>query len=421
MFDIKLYTKTYILRGGYVEKVILHSDLNNFYASVECLYDSSLKNKPLAVCGEQEKRHGIVLAKNNIAKTFGIKTGDTTWEAKRKCPDIVLVPPKFERYLKFSRLVKEIYKDYTDQVESFGLDECWLDVSGSTSLFGSGKEIADKIRKRIKKELDLTVSVGVSFNKAFAKLGSDMKKPDATTEISKENFKNLVWSLPANELLYVGPATYKKLKKNYIFTIGDIAKATPVFLKNLLGVNGVMLWKYANGLDASTVSKHSEQRDVKSIGNSTTLPYDVKTENDIKITMYILSESVAERLRTLGLKCSGVQISLKDKDLFSFERQDRLSFPSCCSKDIFEKSFEIYKKTSNNAPLRSIGVRAINLSDGSNIQLSYFNNYVESEKYEKAEYSIDKIRESLGITAFNVLLCSQILKSQILIQNQNKQ
>lgn len=379
-----------------MESIILHSDLNNFYASVECLYNPSLKNKPLAVCGEQEKRHGIILAKNNIAKAFDIKTGDTAWEAKQKCPSIVLVPPKFERYLKYSKLVKEIYKEYTDQVESFGLDECWLDVTGSTALFGNGKEIADIIRKRIKQELCLTVSIGISFNKVFAKLGSDMKKPDALTEISKENFKNLIWGLPANELLYVGPATYKKLKKNYIFTIGDIAKSTPVFLKNLLGINGIMLWKYSNGLDTSCVSKHWEQRDIKSIGNSTTLPYDAKTENDIKITMYVLSESIAERLRALGLKCSAVQISLKDKNLFSFERQNKLTFPSCCSKDIFEKAFEIYKKNSNNSPLRSIGIRAINLSDGSNIQLSYFNNYIESEKYEKAEYSIDEIRKRFG-------------------------
>ena len=289
-----------------VDRVILHIDMNNFYASVETLYDPSLKDIPMAVGGDKERRHGIVLAKNMLAKAKGVKTAEALWEAERKCPGIKFVPPHFERYAKYSRLAKEIYMQYTDMVESFGLDECWLDVTGSRRLFGSGREIAEEIRARVKDELGLTVSIGVSFNKIFAKLGSDYKKPDAVTEFTRENFKELVWPLPAADLLFVGKSTQEALRKYGIYTIGGAAKADRKLLKRLFGKAGEQLSMYANGEDRSPVRRVNEHEEVKSIGNSTTAVHDLKDDGEIRAELYMLSESVAQRLREKGFPCANI-------------------------------------------------------------------------------------------------------------------
>lgn len=380
-----------------MERIILHSDLNNFYASVECLYHPHIRNKPVAVCGDVEKRHGIILAKNNIAKKSGVKTGETLWQAKGKCPDIVFVPPSFDRYIRYSKMAKEIYMEYSHRVEPFGLDECWIDVTESQEKLETAKELADHIRKRIGKELGVTASIGVSFNKVFAKLGSDYQKPDATTVISKQNFKNLVWPLPACDLLYVGPATTAKLKKHGVNTIGDLAQRDVRFLKSLLGVNGVMLSRFANGLDTSAVMKTEDSPVLKSIGNSTTMPFDVANEEDIKITIYVLSESVAARLRKQGLKCGLVQIGLRNHLLYSFERQGPLQFPSNCAQTIGEKAFSLCQKHRQmNMPLRSISIRACQLTDSRQRQISLLEEYAQMEKHEKAEAAIDDIRRRFG-------------------------
>ncbi len=291
-----------------MERVILHSDLNNFYASVECLYNPSLRGKPIAVSGNPEARHGIVLAKNYAAKSCGVDTGNPLWLAKQKCPDIIFVPPHYELYIKYSEITREIYSEYTDQVEPYGLDECWLDVTGSSALFGDGQTIADKIRERVKSELGVTVSVGVSYNKIFAKLGSDIKKPDATTVIKRSHFKEIVWPLPVNDLLYVGKSTHKKLLNYKIKTIGDLANSDKHFMQYLLGRNGVMLWNFANGLDTSPVSNIGAKSLIKSIGNSTTAPRDLITDEDIKIILYVLCESVSSRMREYNFICSTVQL-----------------------------------------------------------------------------------------------------------------
>ena len=301
-----------------MERIILHSDMNNFYASVECLYNPDLRGKPVAVAGDPEARHGIVLAKNEEAKRFGVQTGDPLWMAKQKCPDIVFTPPHYDRYMQFSAAARKIYGEYTDQVEPYGLDECWLDVTGSMKLFGDGKTIADELRHRIRQELGVTVSVGVSYNKIFAKLGSDMKKPDATTVITSERFKEIVWPLPVSDLLYVGRATHQKLKRYYIKTIGDLAAADRRFLQCLLGQNGLMLWKFANGLDTSPVSNIGAKSLIKSIGNSTTAPRDLVTDEDIKITLYVLCESVSARMREYGFVCDTVQLGVRDNELQSW-------------------------------------------------------------------------------------------------------
>ena len=383
-----------------MDRIILHSDLNNFYASVECMYDPSIRNVPVAVAGDEEARHGIVLAKNYIAKSYGVATGDPLWKARQKCRDIVFVPPHYDRYIKYSRLVREIYGEYTDQVESFGLDECWLDVTGSTRLFGDGKTIADTIRCRIRDELGLTVSVGVSYNKIFAKLGSDMKKPDATTVITREHFREKVWPLPVSDLLYVGRSTHAKLKRYCINTIGDLAAAPKRFLSNLLGKNGIMLWEFANGLDTSPVSNIGAKSLIKSVGNGTTAPRDLVSDEDVRIVLYSLCEHVSERLRRYGFVCSTVQLSVRDCELYTYERQEKLTYPNRTAKALFEKSFGLYKKHHKSGKgVRSLTVRACDLFVPESEQLSLMPDIAAIQRREELESTEDKIRKKYGSAA----------------------
>ena len=383
-----------------MERVILHSDMNNFYASVECLYQPWIRNKPVAVCGDAQARHGIVLAKNNIAKRYHIQTGEAIWEAKQKCGDLVVVPPNYEKYIHFSNVAREIYAEYSDRVESFGLDECWLDCTESTGLFGDGKAIADKIRRRIKYELGVTNSVGVSFNKVFAKLGSDMKKPDATTVISQSDFRQKVWPLPVKELLYVGKATSAKLNRYGIQTIGDLAHYDVKYLKSWLGKWGVVLWRFANGLDNSPV-QHLEARPlIKSIGNSITCIRDLTCDTDVKIVVYVLAESVAERLRMNHIHCQTVQVSIRDHTLQSFERQGALGECTNLSSVIAQKAFSLFTRNyswEKSGPIRSIGVRACKLSLQEEAkQISFLPEQVKRQKQELVEQTVDEIRSRFG-------------------------
>lgn len=383
--------------GELVERTILHIDMNNFYASVECLYNPGLRGKPVAVAGDPDARHGIVLAKNNEAKRYGIKTGNPLWLAKRLCPEILFVPPHFERYLKFSRLARELYGEYTDQVESFGLDECWLDVTGSGTLFGEGVRIADELRARVKKELGISASVGVSFNKVFAKLGSDYQKPDATTRFGRENYRERVWPLPASDLLYVGPATERKLAQYGIHTIGELAQTKPEVLQNLFGKIGGMLWAFANGLDSSPVTNAGVQPTMKSIGNSTTAPKDLCSERDVKITLYVLCESVAERLREQNFQCSTVQFGIRYHDLWSLERQKKLEAPACNSKGVFQAAYELYERhREKGKPIRSLSVRACDISLCSQIQASLYEEVRASQRQDDLEHTVDDIRRRFG-------------------------
>lgn len=380
-------------------RTILHADLNNFYASVECLYNPKLRDVPVAVCGDVENRHGIVLAKNNLAKALGIKTGEAIWQAKQKCSNLVTLPPDYRKYLLFSRLMRQIYCEYTDQVESFGIDEAWLDVTGSTLLYGDGETIANQLRQRAKDELGVTLSIGVSFNKIFSKLGSDMKKPDATTVITQDNYKTLVWSLPVEELLYVGRATKNKLYSYGINTIGDLAQADTNFLINKLGKMGAILQIFALGEDDTPVRKVSESSLIKSVGNSTTSPKDLETDEDVKLVFTMLSESVAARLREYGLKCTGVAISLRDNKLYSFTRQAKLNRPTFLSNDIIKKAMALFKQNYDwRYPLRSIGVRGIDLvTANEHIQLSLFDiQESKIKELEELEMTIDDIRHRFG-------------------------
>ena len=377
-------------------RTILHVDLNNFYASVECLYRPELRGKPVAVSGDVENRHGIILAKNQLAKAAGVKTGEAIWQAKGKCPGLVCLPPDYRKYLRFSRLARKIYADYTDKIEAFGIDENWLDVTGSAALFGDGPKIANEIRRRIREEMGVTASVGVSWNKIFAKLGSDMKKPDATTVITEENFRQLVWPLPVEELLYVGRSTKNKLNNRAVFTIGDLAARDVQLLKLALGVWGETLWTFANGLDAAPVAQSGEESFVKSVGNSTTTPRDLVNIEDVKMIVFILAESVAARLRRHGLKCRTVAVHIRNNELYSFERQGKLPVPSFLAQDIAGKALELFRQNYTwDRPIRSLGVRGADLvTEHGAVQLDMF--APDSQEQEQLERTLDRLRERFG-------------------------
>lgn len=381
-----------------MERIILHCDLNNFYASVSLLYNQTLVNSPVAVCGSVEQRHGIVLAKNEIAKSFGVKTAEAIWEAKRKCPDLITLPPLHDKYAEFSEKAKAIYRRYTDMIEPFGIDECWLDVTGSTMLFGSGEEIANRIRREIKTELGITASVGVSFNKIFAKLGSDMKKPDAVTVISRDNFKQKVWPLPISELLFVGRKTVEKLNSSGVFTIGDVTQCDDFMLKRMLGKNGIDLKHYALGLDNSPVCDRSGTETPKSIGRSVTGAEDFLNNDAVWQTFIVLAEDISRRLKKHRLYAGGIQVHTRNTDLTVREFSHALPQPTDISIKIAEFGMKIFRENYYwDLPLRSVGLRAINLKDELvGIQQDLFTDSALEEKTEKIEDSIYSIREKYG-------------------------
>lgn len=397
-----------------MERVVLHSDLNNCYASIECLHRPEIKNKPVAVGGSEEARHGIILAKNNIAKSWDIKTGEALWQAKEKCPELVIVPSNYPLYLRFSRLARRIYQDYSDQVEAFGIDESWIDLTSSMQTLQkdrTGKEIADEIRERIKFELGITASIGVSYNKIFAKLGSDMKKPDATTVISKENYKDRVWPLPVEDLLYVGKSTKQKLWLKGIRTIGDLACADVKNLRLALGKWGETLWSFANGYDISPVTVCGEETWLKSVGNSITTCRDLLNENDVWMVVTVLAESVAARLQENGLKCQTVALHIRDSELKSITRQKKISRPTYLSKDIIGAEMELFQQHYHwQAPIRSIGVQGCDLQPAIQPQLQLFSDK-DRERQEKLEETVRDIRRRFGnksIVRANVLQDKQL-------------
>ncbi len=394
---------------------ILHVDMNNFYASVECLYRPEIRSYPVAVAGDPLSRHGIILAKNMIAKSLGVTTGEAIWQAKQKAPGLVLVPPDYNKYLRFSRLARKIYYEYSDQVEAFGLDENWIDLTNSLQYLRSDPvSIADTIRRRVKEELGVTVSVGVSFNKIFAKLGSDMKKPDATTSIPYERYREIVWPRPVGELLYVGHATVRKLEPIAINTIGDLARTDIGILRRKLGKWGEILWLFANGMDTAPVRKVGEGEQIKSIGNGTTCPRDLTTEQDVKLVFTVLAESVAARLRDCGLKCEGVRIYLRDNDLLFLSRQTKLKHPCCTSSPLLDMAMELFRRNWRwQKPLRGLGLSAIYLvTADKHIQLSLFDDTAERLLVqEQIEKTVDAIRCRFGRDA--VLRASALLDSKL--------
>ena len=391
-------------------RTIIHSDMNNFYASVECLYNPKLRQVPMAVVGDVEQRHGIVLSKNEIAKKCGVQTGEPLWAARQKCAEIQFVHPHYDRYLMYSRYSREIYARFTDQIETMGLDEAWLDVTGS-GVYGTGEQIADLIRATMKEELGLTVSVGVSFNKIFAKLGSDMKKPDATTVITDSNYREKVWLQPVGNLLFCGRATVKALARYAIFTIGDLANADEKLIGYVLGKNGIKLRNYANGLDGSAVMRAGDIPAMKSVGNSTTPPRDLVSMDDVRLTLWALCDKVAARLRRYGLCCRTAVLYIRDFRLQSYERQMRLNYPVCNAYDLFGAAYDLFSghHDLNERPVRSLGVRACSLCEQGDVQLSFMPDVMHSQRSEQLERTVDKLRDRFGrdCVTRGLLLCDR--------------
>lgn len=379
-------------------RVILHSDINSCYASIEHLHHPELSGKPLAVGGDPEKRHGIVLTADYMAKKRGVKTGMALWQAKQVCPEITFISPRMDLYLRFSRMAHEICGEYTDLQEPYGIDESWLDVTNSCSLKGDGYQIAQEISNRMKKELGITVSVGVSFNKIFAKLGSDYKKPDAITTMYESEFRMKAWELPVSDLLYVGRSTNKKLESLGIRTIGGLAQMDEKILQSRLGKMGAVLWAFANGYDDSPVKRENTSAPIKSIGNSTTTPKELETDEDVKIMLYILSESVAVRLRENGFRCRTVEISIRDNELYSFTRQCKLDNASNITGEIASMAYRLFKTNYRwDKPIRSVGVRGADLvNDNYMEQLDLFCDFQMREKQMKMDVAVDDIRRRFG-------------------------
>ncbi|MEF9879071.1 MAG: DNA polymerase IV, partial [Clostridia bacterium] len=385
------------------DKVIFHCDANGFFASVECLDHPELRNVPLAVAGDPKDRSGIILAKNELAKKYQIRTTETVWQAKRKCPALVLVSPHHERYEEVSKQLNAIYANYTDQVEPFGIDESWLDVTGSLKLFNAQPlALANRIREQVKNEIGITISVGVSFNKIFAKLGSDMKKPDATTLITRENFQALVWPLPAKDLLFVGASAAEALQRHYIFTIGDIARRSREELNQLLGKSGDMLWLYANGLGDEPVRRLHEKQELKSIGNGMTFRRDLVNEDEIRAGVLALTDEVATRMRAAQVKCCTVQVMLKNPAMKSISRQKGLPNPTHLQKELSEEAMSLIKANWHApSPIRAITVTAMNLVPDTfaQQQLTFMDigsDHSKHDKQEKLETALQQIRDRHG-------------------------
>ena len=402
-----------------MSRVILHCDCNSFFASVETALNPAYEGVPMAVCGSQEDRHGIVLAKNELAKKYGIRTAETVVSAKRKCPQLVIAKPHREEYVRYSRRVNEIYSSYTDMIEPFGIDESWLDVTASRKLFGSGLDIAESIREAVKREVGITVSIGVSFNKIFAKLGSDYKKPDAITVISEENFKDIVYPLPVSDLLFVGARTAEQLRLMGIHTIGALAETDVSALTLRFGKMGEQLHRYAAGLDDSPVSP--EREDAKSVSSGFTFRHDLVGKEECRVGIDFLADEIGRRLRGMGMKCCTVQLTLKDEYLRTIQRQRPQMPPTDISREIADTAYRILlDEWSEQKPVRMITVGASSLirAEHSCEQLDMFGE-VESgnrEKSKKREETIDKIRQKHGRSA---IVQGAVLKSDIGIYEQD--
>ena len=385
-----------------MERVILHCDLNSFFASVELLSHPELLDLPVAVCGDPSSRHGIILAKNEHAKKYRVQTAETVWQAKQKCPSLVLLPPHHHLYGEYSRRVNAIYGQYTDLVEPFGIDESWLDITGSMHLFGGDPvTIADQIRHRVREELGLTISVGVSFNKVFAKLGSDYKKPDATTLISPDNWRDIVWPLPAGDMLFVGKAAQKVLGQYGIHTIGQLAGCKREMLETLMGKMGGQLHDYANGLDRSVVHPQDYHEPVKSVGNGTTFPQNLTRWEEVRTGLSLLSDTVAGRMRRHGLYCGGVSVTIRTADFKTFSRQKRLDAPTHLMKDIYHTALELMEQAwKAPTPIRMLTVTALYITESADsfqqLDLLGGAKAKKSEKQEKLEDAMDAIRGKYG-------------------------
>ena len=394
--------------------------MNNFYASVECVLDPSIKNMPVAVCGSERERHGIVMAKNYKASDKGVKTGDTIWQARKKCKDIVIIDkPHFDKYNYYSTKARLIYQRYTDFIEPMGLDECWLDVTNSLTLFGTPQKIADELRKVMKDELGLTISVGVSFNKTFAKLGSDMKKPDATTVITKSNFKKVVWPLPVSDLLGVGRKTAKVLEKYFIKTIGDLANEKLERLEHLFGKNGIYLYNAANGIEDDEISRFDELEGVKTISHGITTVKDLNNNEEVWRTMLMLTQDIAYKLREKSLRAGGISVSIRDKNLMWQQFQRKMRTTEQSAINIATNAFKLFKEKYDWCnPVRNVTISVMYLTeDDEPIEMTVFDDFQKKEKVEKIEKLMEDINKKYGS---EIVTTATLLEDNYIPENRKK-
>ncbi len=388
------------------ERIILHCDCNSFFASVETVLNPAYAGVPMAVCGSSEERHGIVLAKNELAKRYGIETAETVWSAKKKCPSLVIAPPHHDAYVEFSHRINQIYDRYTDLVEPFSIDESWLDVTGSVNLFGDGLSIAEQIRQTVKKEIGVTISIGVSFNKMFAKMGSDYKKPDAITVISKDNFKQIIHPLPVRAMMYVGPRTAAELEKCNIRTVGALAAASPAFLAGRFGKAGEAMHAYANGVDESPVLSCADRAAPKSVGNGMTFRHDIVTAEELRAAYGFLAEEVAARLRAAGRRAMTVSVAIKDTMLQTVSRQMPLEHATNLGRELADAAMRLtYRAWNVGRPVRALTVTAMNLisTEEGGEQIGLFDGEKDRrrEKTTRIEDTMDKIRARYGREAIS--------------------
>jgi DNA polymerase-4 len=390
------------------DRIILHVDCNCFYASVEMLYHPEYGEKPLAVGGDPEKRHGIVFTANYPAKRQGVRTGMALWQARQCCPNLIFVPPRMYLYLRFSRMVRAIYQEYSEKVESFGLDECWIDLTDSCSLLGdrtrsieNGRRIAQEISARVRREVGITVSIGVSWNKIYAKLGSDYKKPDAITVFDRDNYRKMIYPLPVSDLLYVGRQTNRKLAQYGIRTIGQLAETEPAYLRSWFGKIGLMLSAFARGEDRTPVNDVGVEAPIKSIGNSTTTPRDLVNDEDVRLVLYLLSESVSERLRQNHFEGQVVSVYVRDSELLGFHQQKKLPAQTNISGEIEAAAFSIFRQMYRwERPIRSIGISVGDLKpENQPRQLSLLVDEKFRERQMRADRMVTAIRSRYGYSA----------------------
>ena len=390
------------------DRVILHCDCNGFFASVETLLQPSLALSPMVVTGDPENRHGIVLAKNEKAKAYGIQTAETIWQAKQKCPGLVCVLSHYEEYTRVSRLVNAIYLDYTDLVDPFGIDESFLDVTGSLRLFKkTPKELADDIRERVKREIGITISVGVSFCRVLAKLGSDYKKPDATTVIDRSNYKEVAYPLPVSALLYAGKRTTETLAKMGILTIGQLAAADRGAVVARLGEAGDTLWRYANAIDEEPVRAYGDRPAPKSVGNGMTFRRDIAGEEEVRAGVMALTDSVAARLREADLKCTVVQVQVKDPNFRTVQKQCTLKRATWLRQDLTARAMELIRAACGGY---GSGIRALTVTAGGLVsagdteeQLDIFStDTATDDRQESVERAMADIRQKHGTASIRL-------------------
>lgn len=393
-----------------MERIIIHSDMNSCYASVECSLNPDLRGKPVAVGGSEEHRHGIILAKSEEAKKCGVITGEPLWQARKKCPELIIIEPHFEEYIKYSRLAHDIYARYTDKIEPMGLDEVWCDITGSILAFGSKERICEEIRAAFKEELGVTVSIGISFNKIFAKLGSDLAGRDEVYEIGKDDFKEKIWHLPATAIMGIGRSTGETLRRYGIRTIGELAECDPKWLRTVFGVVGDDLWKYANGLDNSRVMPDGYKEPIKSVGHGVTCSEDLLTDDEVWKVFLSLSQSISKQLKKNGLESTGVQIAVRDNQLITKQFQRPTEFTTQSAMEIAETAMKLFKENYNwGNNVRALTVRAINLQkENTPFQLDFLSDFATHEKQKKIDDTVLALRERFGTDAiFNCCLMTE--------------